>query len=147
AAYAATGMAPPAIELAANAFQEEVEPTGSVFPVAERNLPDGANASSIYAELYAAVDPEQGPIMRAALVRTGSTGSRLFVVIQKLALDVISAKILADDLKAALTGDRPLPPKTTSFVSWSNRLAKYADTADVRAELDAWLAAADRDPS
>jgi amino acid adenylation domain-containing protein/non-ribosomal peptide synthase protein (TIGR01720 family) len=147
AAYAATGIAPPAIELAPDAFQEVVEPTGSVFPVGERNLPDGANASSIYAELYAGIDPEHGPIMRAALVRTASTGARLLVVIHKLVLDASSARILADDLKAALTRDRPLPPKTTSFVSWSNRLAKYANTADVRAELDAWLAAADRDSS
>jgi hypothetical protein len=81
--------------------------------------------------------------MRAALMRTTAGDAHLVLAVHAIAADAISARILADDFTTALAS--ALPPKTTSFLSWANHLAQHADSADVRSELDAWLAAAERD--
>ncbi len=84
---------------------------------------------------------------------------RLLMVIYHLAVDGVSWRILLEDLQAvyqqlqldAASGvvrdpvgavhEPTLPSKTTSFRAWALRLAEYARSDAVRAELDYWLAA------
>jgi non-ribosomal peptide synthase protein (TIGR01720 family) len=68
------------------------------------------------------------------------------VVIHHLVVDSISWRSLLEDLQMAyqqLSAGRliHLPPKTTSFKHWAERLTSYAQSAELRQELTYWLAA------
>jgi non-ribosomal peptide synthase protein (TIGR01720 family) len=63
--------------------------------------------------------------------------------VHHLVVDGVSWPVLLADLRAAVAG-LPLPPKTTSFRRWAERLREYARTAEVRQELDFWMDAGRR---
>jgi amino acid adenylation domain-containing protein/non-ribosomal peptide synthase protein (TIGR01720 family) len=97
-------------------------------------------------ELQVSLNLSQGPLVRVALFNLGAEKtSRLLLVIHHIAVDSVSWRILAEDLQTAYQQlDRgeaiALPPKTTSFKQWSQRLREYANLAQVQQELDHWLA-------
>jgi non-ribosomal peptide synthase protein (TIGR01720 family) len=99
-------------------------------------------------ELQASLDLSDGPIVRAALFDCGAyQPGRLLIIVHHLAIDVISWRILLEDLRTAYQqlsrGEAvQLPPKTTSFKQWAEHLASYAQSDELRGELDHWLAAA-----
>ena len=77
------------------------------------------------------------------MVPTGQR--RLLVVIHHLVVDSVSWRILLSDLQMAyqqLSAGQMirLPPKTTSFKHWAERLTAYAPSAELRQELTYWLA-------
>ena len=128
--------------------QRHADATSSI-PLQE-STPSSLEAA--LAELHRALDLERGPVMRAAVLRPGPASARLALVAHHLVVDGVSWGIILEDLLTAygqLASGRAveLPPKTTSFQHWSQRLETHADTPDARAELDGWLAAADRDGS
>jgi non-ribosomal peptide synthase protein (TIGR01720 family) len=102
--------------------------------------------SSSAAELQASLDLSDGPLLCAALFRRGAgQPGRLLLVIHHLAVDGVSWRILLQDLQTAYQqlerGAAPsLPPKSTSFKQWAERIADHAQTEAVGAELDYWLA-------
>ncbi|MHC5737512.1 amino acid adenylation domain-containing protein [Nostoc sp.] len=94
------------------------------------------------AELQASLNLSIGAIARVALFQLGNDQpGRLLFIIHHLAVDGISWRILLEDLA---TGYQQisrgevikLPPKTTSFQYWSDRLTEYAQSPD---ELNYWL--------
>ena len=99
------------------------------------------------AQLQASLNLVQGPLIRVALFDRGPYKSaRLLVVIHHLVVDSVSWRILLEDLQMAYqqlsTGKMiQLPPKTTSFKHWAERLTAYAQSAELRQELTYWLAA------
>jgi non-ribosomal peptide synthase protein (TIGR01720 family) len=96
------------------------------------------------ARLQASLNLDDGPLMRVALFDRGSQrNSYLLIVIHHLAVDGVSWRILLEDLQTLYrqfrSGEGPsLPPKTTSFKSWAERLTKHAWSAALRDELDFW---------
>jgi non-ribosomal peptide synthase protein (TIGR01720 family) len=69
---------------------------------------------------------------------------RLLIVIHHLAIDGVSWRILLEDLQIVYEHlDRSqvaqLPPKTTSFKQWAERLNDYALSPGLGAEQDYWL--------
>ncbi len=96
------------------------------------------------AELQASLSLSTGPIARVALLQLGNERPNcLLFIIHHLAVDGISWRILLEDLATAYQqisrGDAiKLPPKTTSFQYWSDRLIEYAQSEAVK-ELDYWL--------
>lgn len=84
------------------------------------------------AGLQASLDLAAGPLMRVAVFRLGAARpARLLWVIHHLAIDGVSWGVLLADLAAAYrqaaAGERPkLPPKTTSFKRWAERMVEYA---------------------
>jgi non-ribosomal peptide synthase protein (TIGR01720 family) len=96
--------------------------------------------------LQSSLDLSRGPLMRVALFDRGSQKpNRLLIVIHHHAVDIISWRILLEDLGTAyqqLCQDKAieLPSKTTSFKHWAERLVEYAQSAVLRQELDYWLA-------
>ncbi|WP_369794689.1 amino acid adenylation domain-containing protein [Kutzneria sp. 744] len=66
----------------------------------------------------------------------------LALTINHLVVDGVSWRILLDDIESAYHG-RPLPPKTTSYVDWSRRIAAH----DFAADLWYWERAAEADGS
>jgi non-ribosomal peptide synthase protein (TIGR01720 family) len=100
--------------------------------------------------LQASLNLQQGPLMRVAFFKGGTHGkSYLLIVIHHLAVDGVSWRILFEDLRTTYEqlsrGEQiSLPPKTTSFKSWAERLTVYASADAPRIELPDWLALAEK---
>src|SRR5579872_3617393 len=100
---------------------------------------------SAAAELQASLHLTDGPILRVAFFDLGPQHrARLLFVIHHLAVDIVSWSILLEDFHTACDhlrlGHAPvLPPRTTSYQHWSERLGAYAQSAEVRSRLDFWL--------
>lgn len=96
------------------------------------------------ARLQASLDLENGPLMRVALFDRGAgQNNYLLIIVHHLAVDGVSWRILLEDLHSLYQqlsqGGKPsLPPKTTSFKSWAERLTEYAASGDLKAELSYW---------
>ncbi len=94
-------------------------------------------------ELQASLDLERGPLVRAALFERGEEPARLLLVAHHIATDVVSLRILLEDLSRAVEQLRRgepvrLPPKTTSFKAWSERLVEHALSPDLAAQAEYW---------
>jgi len=86
----------------------------------------------------------EGPLLRATLFRMGGASDRLLLVVHHLVVDGVSWRILVEDLMTAYRqlseGDAiQLPPKTTSFRHWSERLSAYARSTALEEETAHWL--------
>jgi non-ribosomal peptide synthase protein (TIGR01720 family) len=107
----------------------------------------GMKIAEAAAQLQSSLNLESGPLVRVALFDRGPhTSARLLMVIHHLVVDSVSWRILLEDLQMAYqqlsTGKMiQLPPKTTSFKRWAERLTTYAQSAGLRQELAYWLAA------
>jgi non-ribosomal peptide synthase protein (TIGR01720 family) len=69
----------------------------------------------------------------------------LLLVIHHLAVDGVSWRILIEDFQTAygqISRDETvaLPPKTTSFKQWAERLHEWARSPELQGELDYWFA-------
>src|SRR5262249_33942014 len=92
-------------------------------------------------------DLAAGPLLRAVLF-SGTRPpepARLLLVVHHLAVDGVSWRILLEDLETACEAlaagrEAQLPPRTTSFRRWAERLAGHARSPDLLAELATWLA-------
>ena len=87
-----------------------------------------------------------GPLLRAAYFDCGSQPARLLLVIHHLVIDGVSWRVLLEDFQTAyaqLSQAQPvqLPPKTTSYKHWSERLTEYAQGDETQPQPDYWLAA------
>lgn len=104
----------------------------------------GAAIERAATEVQAGLDLGDGPICRVVWFDCGaSRPGRLLLTIHHLAVDGVSWRILLEDFAEAYTqissGRRPvLPPKTTSFQRWAERLSKHAYLPSVRQEADYW---------
>ncbi len=102
----------------------------------------------IASELQASLNLTAGPLVRVAYIDLGSQkGKRLLIVIHHLAVDGVSWRILLEDLQTAYrqlkSGEAiKMPPKTTSFKQWAERLREYALGDVVEQETGFWLAVA-----
>ncbi|MGE0127970.1 MAG: amino acid adenylation domain-containing protein [Blastocatellales bacterium] len=116
----------------------------SAVPEQERSAAIEARAT----ELQESLNLSQGPLLRVALFDLGpQQSSRLLILIHHLAVDGVAWRILLEDLMTAYQqlsrGEKAqLPPKTTSFRDWAQKLAAYAQTAKLKQEMDYWLAPA-----
>jgi non-ribosomal peptide synthase protein (TIGR01720 family) len=116
------------------------------------SLSGAAQRSGLEAAAAAAqgsLDLAAGPIVRAVLFDLGEGRQRLLLVVHHLAVDAVSWRILLEDLGGAHRRARrgeaiALPPKTTSFRSWGEKLAAHARSDALRAEEPFWLAEARR---
>ncbi|MBW4617798.1 MAG: amino acid adenylation domain-containing protein [Cyanosarcina radialis HA8281-LM2] len=96
------------------------------------------------AELQASFNLESGCLWRSAFFDCGSH-SRLLIIVHHLVIDGVSWRVLLEDLQTAyeqLSQNRALaqpvveqrialPPKTTSFKQWAEKLAVYAQSAEL----------------
>ncbi len=97
---------------------------------------------AVAARVQASLDLARGPLTRACLFRLAE-GDQLLWVAHHLVVDAVSWRFLVEDLEAAVkaleAGEAAsLPPKTTSFQSWSDALEKHSRSAAVVAEGDFW---------
>ncbi|HFQ92764.1 MAG TPA: non-ribosomal peptide synthetase, partial [Anaerolineae bacterium] len=112
------------------------------------HLPPAEQSAAITrhaAELQTGLDLSDGPLLRVAYFDLGAEqDGRLFIAIHHLAVDGVSWRILLEDLQLAYTqlAQRTavqLPPKTTSYKAWAERLRDYAQSPVAWGELAYWL--------
>ena len=114
----------------------------SALPAAKQGPAVEARAAALQASLSL----EEGPLVRVAYFNLGQERpGYLLMVVHHLAVDGVSWRILLEDLQATYERLRRgeavvLPPKTTSFQHWAQRLVEYAQSEDVREDLAYWLA-------
>ncbi|MGE0127959.1 MAG: amino acid adenylation domain-containing protein [Blastocatellales bacterium] len=98
------------------------------------------------AELQASLNIAEGPLLRIAFFDRGEEKTaRLLIAIHHLAVDGVSWRILLEDLQAgyqqlSVGAEIKLPPKTTSFKHWAERLQQYAQSDALQKEAAYWLA-------
>lgn len=108
--------------------------------------------SAAAADLQASLDLERGPLARAGWFDLGAAKSRLLLVAHHLLVDTVSWRFLLEDLGTAWSqlqaGSPPaLPPKTSSFKQWAERLADYSESYELDSELAFWRTFATRRPA
>ncbi|MEU4805237.1 amino acid adenylation domain-containing protein [Actinosynnema sp. NPDC023587] len=90
------------------------------------------------ARARAGLAPEEGRVLQAVLVDSGTT-ARLVLVAHHLVVDGVSWRIIVPDLVDAVAG-RPLQPVGTSYRRWAKVLAEHARSAARVTELPLWVA-------
>jgi amino acid adenylation domain-containing protein/non-ribosomal peptide synthase protein (TIGR01720 family) len=102
---------------------------------------------SLTNEQQATLNLSDGPLLRVALFDLGANEpDRLLIVVHHLAVDIVSWGILLEDLQTVyqqLSRNEAvqLPPRTTSFKQWTEKLKAYSQSNELRQEMDYWLAA------
>ncbi|MFE6524065.1 non-ribosomal peptide synthase/polyketide synthase [Streptomyces sp. NPDC057794] len=113
--------------------------SGATDPAAERERAAGA--------ARAALDPETGALLRAALFTRTGERPQLFLTAHHLAVDSVSWRILLPDLaeayrQAAGGEEVRLEPVATPFTDWAAHLARRVRDSELDADLPHWTAEA-----
>ena len=96
-------------------------------------------------KLQQSLDLPSGGLVKAAIFNFGPEESaRLLLIFHHLVVDGVSWQILLEDLETTyqqlLLGESvQLPPKTSSFQHWAERLTAFAQSDEVKQDLDYWL--------
>ena len=104
-----------------------------------------AAIETVTAARQSSLDITNGPTARLVYFNLGKgRNDRLFIVIHHLFVDAVSWQVIFEDLQAILeqlSEGRAvnLPPKTTSYKQWTEVLADYAQSEDLRKESSYWL--------
>ncbi|MDY7077386.1 MAG: amino acid adenylation domain-containing protein [Chloroflexota bacterium] len=150
-------------------FRLCLQPTPSGWALI--NVGIGEDIPFIHVDLSELPEPEQGPaietgaawlrailnLTEGCLLRVASfdlgprRAGRLLITAHHMAIDGVSWHVLLEDFQTLYIqlsrGEMvQLPPKTTSFRYWAQRLAEYAQSDAVRQELDHWLSLARHQP-
>jgi len=92
--------------------------------------------------IQASIDLETGPLMKLALFHL-EDGDRLLIAVHHLVIDVVSWRILFEDIDTLYgqleKGEKTtLPLKTDSYKLWAEKLSEYAKTKKLQEEHDYW---------
>jgi non-ribosomal peptide synthase protein (TIGR01720 family) len=123
---------------------EEVVPFGVVDLSGLAEAQQRPVLEAVAAEQQASLNLSSGPLLRVVLFKLGAEQpGRLLLVVHHLAVDGVSWRVLLEDWQRAYQQLRrgqaiELPPKTTAFKAWAERLMGYGRSEAVREELDYW---------
>jgi len=87
---------------------------------------------------------QTGPLIKAVEYDLGpGCPKRLMLLVHHLVVDGVSWRILLEDLQRAYEqlsrgGTVSLGSKTTSYKQWAERIHKYSETEELRAEVEYW---------
>ncbi|UKP00593.1 non-ribosomal peptide synthetase [Nostoc sp. UHCC 0870] len=87
---------------------------------------------------------ETPPLLRVAYFDNGETQNhRLLIIFHHLIIDGISWRLFLEDLQLAYqqlsqSQEIQLPPKTTSYQQWANKLQEYTWSADLQPAFNYW---------
>lgn len=119
------------------------------------NEPDSLVAGAIThvcQEVQASLSLESGPVAKAVWIETpkDEKANRLFICIHHLVVDGVSWRILLEDLQKSFESivsneSVKLPPKTSSFKQYANRIGAYAAQESLQDEINYWQTIAQKD--
>lgn len=106
----------------------------------EENIEDTINNKAN--KIQSSMDIKNGPLIKVGLFQTFK-GDHLLIAIHHLVIDMVSWRILFEDLRTAynqfIQGEEiKLPFKTDSFKTWSEHLVEYANTESLQKERQYW---------
>ncbi|MDQ6704429.1 MAG: SDR family NAD(P)-dependent oxidoreductase, partial [Acidobacteriota bacterium] len=134
---------PPQDDAADSAFL-----TVDLSPVSDADLQQAIEEHA--ARLQKTLDIEHGPLARLALFSCGRRPARLLAIVHHLAIDLVSWRVVLEDLTSALSGQAAFPPKSNSFQQWAERLHPHARSGGFDGEAGYWrgqsMASQDRLP-
>jgi len=116
------------------------------LPAEQQSTNIEAKIEAMTGEIRAGLNLARGPIMGIACFDLGaSRPQRLSITVHHLAIDVVSLRILLDDLQQVYERLKrgeiiALPRRTFSFQRWSELLADHAQSEEVRREAALWTA-------
>ncbi|MDO9003737.1 MAG: condensation domain-containing protein, partial [Aquabacterium sp.] len=108
-----------------------------------RSASDNSEVESIANQTQRSLDLQNGPLLRAVLIRVADGSQRLLLVVHHLVVDGVSWRILLEDLQNLYHDSLPLPAKTDSFKHWSQQLQNYAGSEALNQQLPYWSSLAD----
>lgn len=124
---------------------DAVVPCHQVDLAALADTEQAAAMTRVAATVHASLNLAEGPLVRVVLFNLGAhKPGRLLLIIHHLVVDAASWRILLEDFQttygqlsrgAALA----LPPKTSAFKQWAERLMIYAQSDALQNELADWL--------
>jgi amino acid adenylation domain-containing protein/non-ribosomal peptide synthase protein (TIGR01720 family) len=134
-------------------WAQRVEAPGGPVPLSRLDLsalPDAMQETAFTAAadaLQGSLDLERG-VVRAALLTTQGS-ERLFLIIHHLAVDAVSWRVLLEDFERVYLGGEGvrLPPATTPFSRWAEKLEAYAGSSAAAREIPFWSAQAGQAPA
>ncbi|MBE6051450.1 MAG: amino acid adenylation domain-containing protein [Clostridium sp.] len=93
-------------------------------------------------EIQKNIDLANGPLLKVGMFHT-NTKDYIFICIHQLVVDVISCRIIAEDLNLAYKLAKEnkeilLSPKTMSFPKWSEYLREYNNSFMLKREIPYW---------
>lgn len=95
-------------------------------------------------ETTAKLDISRGPVAAVVFIDRGRRmPPQMLCVLHHIVLDAISVRILLDDIvrvygQLAEKGVARLPPKTMHLQTWAMKLHEYANSRELRGEVDYW---------
>ncbi|MFI9388811.1 condensation domain-containing protein [Kutzneria sp. NPDC052558] len=106
---------------------------------------DGVRTEEVVATTAGVLDPENGPLLAAAVLADGDGPPLLMLLAHRLAVDATSWSLLLDDLALACEQSAhgepiALPAPPTSFSSWAGMLTEWAAGPEAAAERPHWSA-------
>ncbi|MBH2032871.1 MAG: non-ribosomal peptide synthase/polyketide synthase [Pseudomonadales bacterium] len=101
------------------------------------SVANDASLESVCDEAQRSLSLQDGPLLRVALIAQADGTQRLLLVVHHLAVDGVSWRVLLEDLQAAYQG-QDLPPKTSAFQTWADKLEAYAQSDVAARELGWW---------
>ena len=134
-----------------NAWRQINEGQTSAVPLVQVDLgalPEArqkASLEKVAAALQGSLSLSAGRLLRVAHFVLGpGRADRLLLILHHLVVDGVSWRILLEDLEAvyrqlARGESAVLPPRTTSFKSWAERLVEHARSAVVTEQAAYWL--------
>ncbi|HKV13336.1 MAG TPA: condensation domain-containing protein, partial [Thermoanaerobaculia bacterium] len=122
-------------------WQQEIGAPGGPVPFARIDLsalPEPRRAPALEeaaALLQASLSLSDGPLLRAAVF----SADHLLLIAHHLVVDGVSWRVLLEDLETVYRGGpADLPPRTSSFRQWAERLVEAARSASAVAWSAAW---------
>jgi amino acid adenylation domain-containing protein/non-ribosomal peptide synthase protein (TIGR01720 family) len=131
----------------ADGWRQEIGAPGAPAPFTRIDLsalPEPRRAPALEEAatlLQASLSLSDGPLLRTALLTAGAGWEdRLLLIAHHLVVDGVSWRVLLEDLEAVYQSGpaADLPPRTTSFRLWAERLAEAARSASTAAQAEAW---------
>ncbi|WP_170958295.1 non-ribosomal peptide synthetase [Bacillus pseudomycoides] len=119
---------------------------GDLFSLEVFNIEGVQNPSSIIEStanlIQSSMHIEKGPLVKLGLFQCDD-GDHLLIVIHHLVIDLVSWRILLEDIRTAydqgLNGKEiELPRKTDAFKLWAEKLVEYADSSVLDQERIYW---------
>lgn len=101
-----------------------------------------SNFKDIVKEICEAINIENGPVIKAALVQTPST-NKLFIVVHHLCIDYISWNFLFEDLENIYLHlknqtHKLKPIKSSTYKDWVEKLTGYAQSETIEKYIPFW---------
>lgn len=117
------------IELDGRWMQQIIEEVTGSYNFQVHSANTRSEIMSLVAAAQNSIDPETGPVFAAHFIQTSNGEQMIFLVAHHLVIDLVSWRIVLQDLEELLQSGKLFFQKSLSFQSWTNLQAEQAAKA------------------